>query len=124
MLTVDRRFAAPAEAAWELLVDVDAWPRWGQSIQKAAVDGPTRAIELGSRGRVWTPLGVAVPFVITEFDDGRSWGWKVAGVPATRHRVEPLGDGCRVTFAVPWWSAAYLAVCVLALRRMDGLLAS
>lgn len=50
------------------------------------------------------------------------WAWKVAGVPATRHRVDPAGDGARVSISVPWWSAPYLTVCSIALRRMDTML--
>jgi hypothetical protein len=49
-------------------------------------------------------------------------GWKVAGVSATHHRVEPVGGGTRVTIAVPWWAAAYLTVCSIALHRIDAML--
>ena len=30
--------------------------------------------------------------------------------------------GARVTIAVPWWAAGYLAVCSIALRRIDAML--
>ena len=123
MLTVGRRMAAPPESAWQVLTDLDAWPRWGPSVRRAELDdgGP---LALGSRGRVWTPVGLSLPFVVTEFERGREWAWHVAGVPATRHSVTPDGDGCRVTFGVPIWAPAYLAVCAVALKRIEDLAVS
>ena len=65
-------------------------------------------------------LHVGLPFEITTFVDGTEWSWKVAGLPATDHRVEAItGDRCRVGFAVPWPAAPYLVVCRTALRRLD-----
>ncbi|MFN3216539.1 MAG: hypothetical protein ACE367_08600 [Acidimicrobiales bacterium] len=50
--------------------------------------------------------------------------WKVAGVPATSHAVEALGDDrCRAGFGVPVAAAPYLAVCALALRRIERIVA-
>ena len=123
MLTVGRRMAAPPESAWRVLTDLDAWPRWGPSVQRAELDGGG-PLALGSRGRVWTPVGLSLPFVVTEFERGREWAWHVAGVPATRHSVAPDGDGCRVTFGVPIWAPAYLAVCAVALKRIEDLAVS
>jgi uncharacterized protein YndB with AHSA1/START domain len=123
MLTVDRVIAAPPKAVWDVLVDVEEWPQWGPTISRALLDDGGHLITGGSTGQLWTPVGVTFPFVITEFDEGRYWAWTVAGVPATRHRVDPVAEGSRVTFAVPWWSAAYLAVCSLALRRIDDIVA-
>lgn len=122
MLTVDRDIAASPAAAWTLLTDVDAWPEWGPSISGARLETPGDRLRLGATGRVYTPLGVALPFVITEFEPGRHWGWTVAAVPATRHRVDAVDGGSKVTFGVPWWAAGYLAVCALALRRIEGML--
>ncbi|OBF04415.1 polyketide cyclase [Mycobacterium sp. ACS4054] len=122
MFTADRAIAAPPSAVWELLVDLDAWPKWGPSIRGARLDEPHTELGLHATGTVRTPLLLEVPFVITEFEPGRSWAWKVAGVPATRHWVEPMGDGARVGMAVPWWSAPYVTVCSIALRRIDAML--
>lgn len=118
--TTARHVNAPPEAAWRLLTDLTAWPKWGPTVRGAELvdDGPLR---LGSRGKVWTPVGVPLPFEITEFDDGRAWAWKVAGVPATRHAVEPRDGGCLVSFSVPVWAPVYLAVCAVALKRIGDL---
>ncbi|MGE5695860.1 MAG: SRPBCC family protein [Candidatus Sericytochromatia bacterium] len=121
MLSVERVIAAPSSAVWDVLVDVRKWPVWGPSISSAVLDRQAGRISLGATGRVVTPLGVALPFVITEFDEGRHWAWSVAGVDATRHRVDPLGERSRAIFEVPWWAATYAAVCALALRRIEGM---
>lgn len=118
MLTVSRTIAAPPESAWDVLTDLEAWPRWGPSVRRAELTeaGPLR---LGSRGKVCTPVGLALPFTITEFEPGRAWAWQVAGVPATKHGVEPAGDGCRVWMSAPVWAPAYLVVLGIALRRIE-----
>lgn len=121
MLTVERLIAAPPEAVWEVLVDLDVWPLWGPSIRRAELDGQSPELAQGSAGRVWTLVGVPLPFVITEFEAGRSWAWTVAGVPATRHRVDPVDDGCRICFDVPRWAPGYRPVCAIALRRIEKL---
>lgn len=119
MWTVSRDIEASADAAWHVLTDLDAWPRWGPTVAGAELDGS--AFELGATGRVWTPVGVPLPFVISELDQGRTWGWRVAGVPATRHGVEPRGDGSRVWMSSPLWAPAYLPVLAIALRRIENL---
>ncbi|RDH80381.1 SRPBCC family protein [Mycolicibacterium moriokaense] len=117
MLSVSRHIDAPADAVWKVLVDTDAWPKWGPSVTGGEVDGG--ALALGATGRVHTPFGVALPFTITEFEPGRSWAWSVAGVPATAHAVEPDGTGCRASMSAPWWAPAYLPVLAVALARID-----
>lgn len=122
MLSVHRTIAAPPEAAWNLLVDLDAWPRWGPSISGAELDPPHTELGAGVRGVVQTSLLVKAPFVVTDFEPGSFWAWKVAGISATSHRVDATKDGVRVTFGVPTWAPAYLAVCALALYRIEKLL--
>ncbi|NNE11333.1 MAG: SRPBCC family protein [Ilumatobacter sp.] len=117
---VEREIDAPADQVWELLTDPAVWPEWGPTVQSAAVDGGELA--LGATGTVRTPLGLELPFEITEFDPPRSWSWKVARVPATSHRVVPLGeDRCRAGFSIWWAGAPYLAVCRVALGRIERL---
>lgn len=120
MPAVERTVAAPPDAAWRVLTDLDMWPQWGPTVQGAELNeaGPLR---LGSTGKVLTPVGLSLPFTITEFDEGRHWAWRVAGVPATKHGVLPDAAGCRVWFSVPVWAPPYLTVCALALKRIDRL---
>jgi len=71
------------------------------------------------RGRVQSAAGLWLPFAITHWEPGRAWSWRVAGVPATGHRVDPLGPRrCRVSFLIPRWAPFYRPVCRLALRRL------
>ena len=129
--SVSRRIAASAEDVWALLTDTGKWPAWGPSItgvEPAGRIGGRRPRGRahpeglpGSRGRVRTVLGVALPYTVTAFEPGRYWSWSVAGIPATGHRVIPQDGGCLVTFTVPWWAPAYLPVCALALRRIERL---
>lgn len=121
MLTVDRVINAPPEVVWDVVTDVETWPDWSPTISRAEVDASDSRIKYGSTGRVYTLVGVALPFVITEFDAGRQWAWRVAGVPATRHRVDAVQGGARLSFEVPWWGSAYLPVCSIALRRIQEL---
>jgi len=117
MILTSLDIPVPAAVAWRLLTDTEAWPRWGPSVR--AVDAPARRIGPGMRGRVKTALGLWLPFGITDWEAGRRWSWRVAGVPATDHVVERLGPGrCRVAFAVPRWAPFYLPVCRAALRRL------
>jgi Polyketide cyclase / dehydrase and lipid transport len=124
MVTVDRHIPTSTEAVWSVLIDLDAWPRWGPSITRAALDDGSRRLTAGSTGRVWAVPGVGVPFTVTEFHPGRRWAWSVAGVPATAHGVEQAPGGCRAWFEVPLWAAPYTAVCAIALRRIDSLAAT
>jgi hypothetical protein len=129
---------APAEVAWEILVDLDLWPVWGPSVRSVELDyeadpqspaasaadrdARPRMLEAGSRGRVLSAAGVRLPFEVTSFLPGRSWSWRVAGVRATDHRVVPLADeSCRVGFGVGIAAAPYLAVCRVALSRIENL---
>ena len=117
MLSVSRHIDAPADAVWKVLVDTDAWPKWGPTVSGGEVDGGV--LTLGATGRVRTPVGVALPFTTTEFEEGRMWAWSVAGVPATAHAVQPDGNGCRASMSAPLWAPAYLPVLAIALRRID-----
>lgn len=120
-LSFSRTFDASSVRVWELITDTRTWPLWGPSV--CAVDCDQQHITAGARGRVRTPLGIWLPFHITTFEDGRYWDWRVAGLAATGHRVDPLGSRrCRLSFTVPVWAFGYGIVCHRALTQIDGLL--
>lgn len=113
---------ATAEEVWNLLVDTERWPEWGPSV--LAVDCRERFIRAGTVGRLRTPLGIWIPFVITDFDPPRQWRWRVAGVPATGHRIESLdAERTRLVFELPAIAFPYAGVCLLAGRRIARLIA-
>lgn len=118
-LTTSRTIDVPAATAWTVLIDVRRWPEWGPSVRAAAPDGGGHLIGSGSTGVVTTAIGVQLRFRITDWIDGESWRWDVAGLPATGHTVRSLGqERCEVSFDVPWFEAPYLAVCRVALGRI------
>lgn len=117
---VHRDIAAPAEIVWDLLTNVDRWPEWGPTVRLAQLDGDS--FEAGATGTVMTSIGVTLPFEITEYEAGWRWTWTVAGIPATDHAVAALGpQRSRAGFGVPVLAAPYLAVCAVALRRLESL---
>lgn len=120
-LDVARDLIAEPADAWRMLSDTRSWSAWGPSV--TAVDATPPVITPGARGRVRLPGGLWVPFEITDLVPGERWAWRVAGIPATGHRVEPRPGGCRIVFEVPVLAAPYAAVCRVALRRLERLLA-
>jgi hypothetical protein len=123
---VDVAAVLPADpaAAWRLLTDTRTWASWGPTIRAVSVHPPDGdpVIAPGTTGTVRTIAGVTLPFRIVDVDPAGRWTWRVAGVPATGHRVEAHPGGCRVVFEVPLLAAPYAAVCRLALRRIRRLL--
>ena len=114
---------APHAAVWDILTDTVRWNEWGPTV--TAVDSADRHIRKGSTGRVRTVSGIWLPFVVTEFDDGKSWSWHVAGIRATGHRVEQVDEQTSlVFFQVPLYAAPYIIVCKLALLKISKLIRS
>lgn len=120
MLTTELRMAATPPTVWSIITDTTMWPQWGPTVSGAQVDDDA-PLAAGVRGTVTTVVGISLPFEITEFDDGRVWAWKVAGVPATRHEVRPVRGGSVLRFGAPIWAAAYLPVLAVALPRIEEL---
>ncbi|MBM3660953.1 MAG: hypothetical protein FJW95_15830 [Actinobacteria bacterium] len=113
--------AAPADAAWDALATPSRWSEWGPSVR--AVDCADETVRAGTTGRVRTTPGPSLRFVVTAVEPGRSWHWRVAGVAATGHRVDPVdATNTRITFEVPCWAAPYAVVCRRALRRLAAVL--
>lgn len=115
--TIAATVAASAAAVWDLFATPARWPEWGPSVR--GIECADTVIRPGTVGRVRTAFGLSLPFEITAVEPGRSWHWRVAGVPATGHRLEPVDDArTRVVFEVPVWAAPYAVVCRRALRRL------
>ncbi|MEA1051223.1 hypothetical protein U5801_15625 [Lamprobacter modestohalophilus] len=65
------------------------------------------------------PVGLWLPFEITDWQPERAWFWQVADLPATGHEVLPLDAGrCQVRFLIPSWAPLYRPVCRRALQRI------
>ena len=109
---------APADEVWRLIAEFDQWPQWGPTV--VDVESEAMTVAAGVTGRVKTIAGLWIPFAITDVDHGRSWTWKVAGIPATGHYVMALGEAkTLVEFTVPIVAAPYALVLWAALKRLE-----
>ncbi len=109
----------PSQDVWDIITDTTRWPKWGPSI--IAVDSVDKYIRKGTRGRVKTLFGIWLPFVITDFDDQRYWSWKIWGIRATGHRIEPVDEfKCNIFFEVPSIALPYLFICWIAIKRIEA----
>jgi hypothetical protein len=119
-MQVTRLINASAERVWEVLIDTQLWPVWGPSVQQ--VDCAQRYISAGVSGRIKTAIGLWADFKITEYDQLSYWGWKVAGVPATGHRLRRLnGKSCELIFELPFVAFPYALICRQALNKIARL---
>jgi len=77
-----------------------------------AVESGDRYVTTGTTGRVRVG-GAWLPFRVTACN-GRRWDWRIAGIPATGHRVDSYAgesDRSRVVVEVPIVAAWYVTVC-------------
>jgi uncharacterized protein YndB with AHSA1/START domain len=95
--------AAPPEQVWEVLVDVERWSDWTDTVTwvRRLDEGPLRA---GSRAKINQPKVPETDYVVTELEPGRSFTWVATGpgvLTTARHVIEPLpGGGARVRLSV------------------------
>ena len=122
-IDVGKMFFASHRTIWDLITDTSKWSQWGPTVK--AVRCSERYIRQGSRGKVLTAVGLWLPFIITEYEPERFWHWKVASIKATGHRVQPTETGnTYLWFEVPIIAAPYLAICRVALNRIEEILTS
>ncbi len=119
-MQVARVINTSAERVWEILIDTRLWPVWGPSVQE--VECAQRYISAGVSGRIKTAIGLWAEFTITEYKQLSYWGWKVAGVPATGHRLMRLSDqSCELIFELPFVAFPYALICRQAANRIAQL---
>jgi uncharacterized membrane protein len=104
--------AAPPEAVWEVISDIERWPSWNPEVKSVALTGP---VAPGSEFR-WRAGGVTIRSTLEEVDPPRIIGWtgKAAGLRA-RH-VYHLGRRDDVTFVTTAESFEGLAARLLRKR--------
>lgn len=121
--TID--IAAPRGVVWRVLMDVERWPAWTQSVAHVErVDG--RPLALGSRVRIQQPRLRAAFWTVTAFDPEHRFEWQ-SGAPGLRviasHALEDAGPGCRVTLDLRYSGATGWLVALLAGRMTRGYMA-
>jgi uncharacterized protein YndB with AHSA1/START domain len=94
--------SAPPARVWALMADVERWHEWTASITsiRRIEEGP---FGMGSTARVKQPRFPAVTWRVTSFEPGVEFVWEAkafGGRTIGGHRVEPLGEGSRVTLTV------------------------
>ena len=86
---------APVARVWEVLVDVESWPRWTPTMTsvRRLDDGPLR---VGSSARIEQPKLRPMVWTVTELVPERSFNWvaRVPGLAITgEHTITRLDDG-------------------------------
>lgn len=97
-LTID--VDAPADAAWALIGDFDAVPRWFPKYVASTTEGDVRTLRNADGGEL-------VERIVSRDDERRRYEYTViAGPPLASHHasfeVVPTGGGCRIL----WRTAA------------------
>lgn len=76
--------AAPAKRVWEVLVDVESWPEWTESMDRIErLDADPFGV--GSKARVRQPRGQPMIWTVTELEPERSFTW---GASTTGVRID------------------------------------
>lgn len=119
-MQVSRVISAPAANVWEFLIDTSQWSTWGPSVK--AVSCSQQLIAAGVKGKIQTFFGMWINFEITSFEPLSYWHWKVAGIPATGHRVKKIDDiSCMLIFELPLVAFPYALICRQAINRISQL---
>jgi uncharacterized membrane protein len=93
---------APPDVVWPVLVDVERWPEWTESI--TSLERLDRAaFGIGSRVRIRQPKLKPVVWRVSEFQEGRFFTWETRSVglfTVGRHAIEPSARGSVVTLTI------------------------
>ncbi|WP_122263802.1 SRPBCC family protein [Ornithinimicrobium cerasi] len=108
----DGRSTAAPQEVWSLLSAIEGWPAWTPTVtsvtrETAEDDGPRTpgSIGVGSRFSVTQPRLGRAAWVITEWEEGRSFTWvsRRPGVRTTAsHQVHPQDAGTRIELGITW----------------------
>jgi uncharacterized protein YndB with AHSA1/START domain len=87
--------AAPPERVWEVLVDVERWPEWTDSVSRVRpLDAGPLAV--GSRVEVSQPRIPTGTYIVTALAPGRAFTWEQRQPGSTvsaHHECVPTPDG-------------------------------
>lgn len=93
--------AAPAEAVWELVADIERWPAWNPDVKSASLEGD---LAPGSTFR-WKAGPGTIVSTLQTVDPPREIAWtgRTMGIAAVHvYRLEPREGGTRVVSEESW----------------------
>jgi len=82
---------ADPDTIWDVLIDINNWPRWNPDIKSASLEG---AVAEGSKFR-WKARSISITSIFQEVDKPRLLGWtgKTMGIKAVHiWKLEPKED--------------------------------
>ena len=90
--------SARPEVVWEVLADVEGWPRWTPTIRTVRALDASK-LGLGQRFALRQPFQRERIWYVTTFKDGRSFIWETDGPHGFEagHIVDGSGESCYVT---------------------------
>ena len=99
---VSIRVDATPERAWAVMKDVERWPEWTPSMSKVELQQPGE-VQVGSRVKITQPKFPSAVWTVTAVEPNRYLEWR-SKAPVLdsvgEHRIEPEGDGCRLSLAI------------------------
>ena len=94
--------AAPPEAVWAVLADLERWPEWTASMRKVEpLDSPP--FRIGARVRISQPRAPRQIWTISDLQEGRTFSWEARSLGVRSiagHAVERVGEGSEVTVSI------------------------
>lgn len=101
-ITTEVDIAATPQEVWAVLMDIEAWPGWTQSVTSMQpLDEPP--LKTGSRVRIKQPKMAALTWEVVELTEPQTFTWatKSLGVTTTAHHdLAKTPDGTRLTLTV------------------------
>jgi uncharacterized protein YndB with AHSA1/START domain len=87
--------AASPQGVWDVLVDVERWPRWTDSVTSVRLLG-AGPLDVGSRVEIWQPRIPTGTYTVTRLEPPSVFIWEQRQPGSTvtaRHECMPLPDG-------------------------------
>jgi uncharacterized membrane protein len=70
--------SAPAAAVWAILMDVEKWPEWTDSVTSAQRERPGEPLDVGSRVTIRQPRIGRLIWTVTQLSAEQSFTWRAS----------------------------------------------